>query len=177
MRWFLGGLAASRDRLLWPWPRVPRSLHASVGSRRMGQRAVSRPHTAFGRDRPGRDSSCDSRRPQTPSSGGAPRSIPFSMRRGGDPASRPCGSAGASRFAARPIGLPVMQGEKRLGETPLDLRLNPEDLGGLRLQTPYGAVPVPSESLSGRWPMDVAGRSFDGCRCAPAGKVPAAPAG
>jgi hypothetical protein len=55
-----------------------------------------------------------------------------------------------------------MRGGKRLGETPLDLRLLPEDLGRLRLETPSGGVRVPPESLLAKnaWAWEAGGEAF-----------------
>lgn len=49
-----------------------------------------------------------------------------------------------------PSGLAVMRGMAKIGETPLDLRLFPEDLGQLWLETPKGVVRVPPDTLLAR---------------------------
>jgi hypothetical protein len=57
------------------------------------------------------------------------------------------------RISSRPAGFPVLQGGRRIGETPLDLRLYREEIGSLGLLTRGGMIPIPAESLSarGRW--------------------------
>jgi hypothetical protein len=51
---------------------------------------------------------------------------------------------------SHPAGLPIERNGRGLGKTPVELRLHLNELEGLRLLTPQGAVPVPPESLATR---------------------------
>lgn len=58
-----------------------------------------------------------------------------------------------------PHGLPVLRGDRRIGETPLQWMMQPQEAVGLRLETPLGAVPIPAESLlqAGSWEWRMGG--------------------
>lgn len=61
-----------------------------------------------------------------------------------------------------PYGLAVYQGDRRLGLTPFQWMLIPDQREGLRLETPFGPVPIPGDSLllSGSWEWRTRGDIF-----------------
>ncbi len=65
------------------------------------------------------------------------------------------------RISSRPVGFPILQGGRRIGETPLDLRLNRDEIGSLRPPDSGWHDSRPGRVAVGARPLVVGRRSRD----------------